>query len=334
MTQADQRLGILLPHRTEPGEVAELAREVERLGFHDLWLPENCGFIGGIASASIALAVTERIRVGIGVLPATMRHPFATAMEFGTLAGAFPGRFVGGIGAGVPSWLADLGINPTSPLRAVREVLSTTRRLLAGETLIVSGSYSHVDSRALSPGVQHQAPLYLAAGGPKMLRLAAQEADGVIFSVLSSPQFVRGATRIIDATKQDDSRLSEVVCFTNFAVAEDGHAARNSLAKDTEFLLRAVAPGPLTDALDLSQELTERWERESNGVSVGPLPEEWIARMSVAGTEQECQDRIAAFRQAGVNTLVLSPKPLERTRDLLARAADVGGLRSHEASPV
>ena len=56
-----------------------------------------------------ALAVTERLAVGIGILPAVARNPAITAMELATLAGLAPGRVVAGIGHGVQEWMAQVG---------------------------------------------------------------------------------------------------------------------------------------------------------------------------------------------------------------------------------
>jgi alkanesulfonate monooxygenase SsuD/methylene tetrahydromethanopterin reductase-like flavin-dependent oxidoreductase (luciferase family) len=106
---------------------------VEDLGFAELWLSEDYFFLGGFASAAIALQATRKIPVGIGVVASVVRHPAVTAMEIATLAGAFPGRLYPGIGHGVPVWMKQVGIYPKSVLGTLRESVTGIRRLLAGE---------------------------------------------------------------------------------------------------------------------------------------------------------------------------------------------------------
>ncbi len=64
----------------------------ELAGVAELWLWEDCFLQGGIAQAAAALALTETLTVGLGVLPAPLRNVVTTAMEIATLEAIFPGR--------------------------------------------------------------------------------------------------------------------------------------------------------------------------------------------------------------------------------------------------
>ncbi len=94
--------GVMLPRDLAAAEIVPFARRAEELGFGEVWIVEDLGFHGGIAQAATVLAVTSRIRVGIGILPAGARNVAFTAMELATLARLHPGRLVAGIGHGVP----------------------------------------------------------------------------------------------------------------------------------------------------------------------------------------------------------------------------------------
>src|SRR6476659_284337 len=106
------RHGIMLPRDIANGDLLAFAREVERLGFDELWVVEDLGFRGGIAQTAAVLAATETIRVGIGILPAAVRNVAFAAMEIATLAQLFPGRVDVGIGHGMPGWLRAVGAWP------------------------------------------------------------------------------------------------------------------------------------------------------------------------------------------------------------------------------
>src|SRR5699024_12017824 len=81
----------------------------------------------------------------LAILTAPARTAALSAMEMATLAGLGPGRVVGGIGHGVQSWMGQMGVRPASPLTALDEVLTTVRRLLAGEQVSFEGRYVTLD---------------------------------------------------------------------------------------------------------------------------------------------------------------------------------------------
>jgi Luciferase-like monooxygenase len=95
------RVGAVFRCSLEPELLRSYARGVEEFGYDELWIVEDCFYAGGIASAATALAATERITVGLGILPAVLRNPAATAMELAALARLHPGRVVPGLGHGV-----------------------------------------------------------------------------------------------------------------------------------------------------------------------------------------------------------------------------------------
>ena len=75
-------IGIQIGASTSPADLPEVVRKAEELGYGELWLAEDYFQLGGIASAAIALAATDTIPVGLGVVAGVVRHPAVTAMEF------------------------------------------------------------------------------------------------------------------------------------------------------------------------------------------------------------------------------------------------------------
>jgi alkanesulfonate monooxygenase SsuD/methylene tetrahydromethanopterin reductase-like flavin-dependent oxidoreductase (luciferase family) len=109
------RIGVMFRCATPVEELPDFARRAEAAGFDEIWVVEDCFYSGGVAAAATALAATARVRVGVGILPAPVRNAAFTAMEFATLARVHPGRFIGGLGHGMPSWMAQVGA--TTPRR-------------------------------------------------------------------------------------------------------------------------------------------------------------------------------------------------------------------------
>src|SRR3989442_7856327 len=99
-------LGIVFRPQYAPERLRAVAEAADSFGLDELWLWEDCFDEGGISSAAAALAWTQRLHVGIGVLPVPLRNPALAAMEVATLCRMFPGRIEVGLGHGVQDWMA------------------------------------------------------------------------------------------------------------------------------------------------------------------------------------------------------------------------------------
>src|SRR5262249_17731267 len=155
----------------------------------ELWVWEDCFFAGGIAASATALAVTQRIAVGLGIMPAVFRNPVASAMEIATLARLHPGRFIAGLGHGMPSWMEQVGALPAKPVRALEEVPLTVRRLLAGESVSFDGEHVHVRDAQLVHPPAELPRVVLGVRRPLGLRAAGRSADGTIFAEPAPPEY-------------------------------------------------------------------------------------------------------------------------------------------------
>ena len=85
-------LGAVFLPQLPPERLRDVARSADEAGLQELWLWEDCFRESGIASAASALAWTEQLHVGVGLLPAPLRNVAVTAMEIATLHRLFPGR--------------------------------------------------------------------------------------------------------------------------------------------------------------------------------------------------------------------------------------------------
>src|SRR5699024_5632118 len=122
------------------------------------------------------------ITVGIGISPAVGRNPAILAMEWATLANAFPGRFVGGIGHGVAVWMEQIGARPKSWLGSMRETTDAVRSILRGQDVSRDGTYVQLDQVKLDRRPAIVPDVLLGVRGEKSLRLAGACADGVVLA--------------------------------------------------------------------------------------------------------------------------------------------------------
>ncbi len=190
-------LGFCFVPTLAPETLTGLARAVERAGLDELWVWEDCFKSSGIATAAVALASTERLRVGIGLLPVPLRNVALTAMELATLERQFPGRLIAGVGHGVQEWMDQVGARPASPLTLLHEYATALRALLAGETVTTSGRYVQLDAVALDWPPVDPPPVMIGGGGPKSIDLAAELGDGnLLAAVMSDAEVADAAGRV------------------------------------------------------------------------------------------------------------------------------------------
>jgi len=143
---AGPRVGCAFRPQLPPEDLASVAHAADAAGLHELWLWEDCFAEGGMTTAAIALANSQTLTVGVGVLPAPLRNVALTAMEIACLERAFPGRVRIGVGHGVQDWMRQVGAAVDSPMTLLREHTTAVRALLAGDEVSVSGRYVSLDS--------------------------------------------------------------------------------------------------------------------------------------------------------------------------------------------
>src|SRR6266542_2968459 len=133
-------LGAVFLPQLPPERLRGVARLADESGLEELWLWEDCFRESGVAAAAAALAWTERLRVGVGLLPVPLRNVALTAMEVATLHRLFPGRVRVGVGHGVQDWMRQVGAGADSPITLLREYVVALRALLRGEEVTTDGA--------------------------------------------------------------------------------------------------------------------------------------------------------------------------------------------------
>jgi alkanesulfonate monooxygenase SsuD/methylene tetrahydromethanopterin reductase-like flavin-dependent oxidoreductase (luciferase family) len=278
-------LGVVFRPQLPPERLRAVARAADDAGLEELWLWEDCFLEGGISAAAAALAWTERVRVGVGLLPVPLRNVAVTAMEAATLHRMFPGRAILGVGHGVQDWMGQVGARAESPMTLLREHLDALRALLRGERVSTDGRYVKLDGVALDWPPAAAPEVLAGATGPRSLRLSGAAADGTVLTAATAPEGVRRARRLIDEGRESAGRTDHhrVVVYLHAATGPDA-AAR----------LRA--------------------EIEANGED--PLPEH-----GVAGDADAVAKAVQRLAEAGADTVVLQPTADEADPEAFVRFA-------------
>ncbi|MGW7416611.1 LLM class flavin-dependent oxidoreductase [Streptomyces sp. NPDC054863] len=287
-------LGAVFRPQLAPERLRPLVRTAQAAGLEELWLWEDCFLESGVAAASAALAWTERLHVGVGLLPVPLRNVALASMEAATLYRLFPGRVSLAFGHGVQDWMGQVGARPESPLTLLGEYLTAMRALLRGERVTSAGRYVTLDGVALDWPPAEAPPVFAGGVGPRTLRLTGEAADGTVLDASVSADGVRRARRLIEEGRAAAGRTQE------------GHH------KVVVYLLAATGPG----AADRLHGELVRDGRES------------VPGLGTAGDAETVAKAVRELVDAGADTVVLQPTADEPDPEGFVRfvAEDVRGL--------
>lgn len=320
MSTAQAEIGMCFDRSFPASFVTEVARRLEDGGADQLWIIEDCFYTAGVSLATSALTVTDRLRVGLGILPAVARNPAITAMELATLSQLAPGRLLPGIGHGVQSWMAQMGARTPSPLTTLEEVLVAVRQLLAGEEVTVHGRHVELVGVRLDQPPAEPPPLLAGVRGSKSLALAGRSADGVVLAEPASPSYVRWALE--HAGHPADFH---VAVYAAFCIEKDRRSAYESLAPWLAQLLDA--PGVAFQTLPFFDDLLARYTaRGQEGLVT--MPSDWWTEIGPIGTLDDALAHLEALDAAGVDSIGLFPAPdIDVAREQLSDVVTLAGLR-------
>lgn len=310
------RFGIRLPACHPVDQVARAARRAEELGFDQAWVPDSQLLWRDVFATLTAMAFgTERLRIGTAVTNLETRHPSVVASAARTVAELAPGRFVLGVGVG-NSAVEPIGLRSTTQA-ALRERLSQVRDLLDGAEV----GFGPVRSRLRDPGTAP--PIYVAASGPKNLRLAGELADGVILlSGVSPTTLAPSLARVGEGARasgrslgdldtvvssychltndvEADARMLKPICA---GIAQKGGGQVLALA-GIEAHVPSVVPGLYPDTVhaedwDEAVRICGRWITDEMAVR-------FAQTFCLFGTHTDIARRIEEVAAAGVTSIFL-----------------------------
>lgn len=307
-------------------EVVAYVRAADRLGVDTVWSAEAWG-MEAVASLGYLAAVTERIRLGSGIMQISARTPAMTAMTALSLAQISGDRFSLGLGVSGPQVVEGLhGEAFAKPLGRLREYVDIVRLGINGERIIYDGEHYVLprpggEGKALKSSIRPRPdlPIYLATLGPKSLELTGELADGWLGTsfipehadVLLDP-IRRGAAAAGRSLDDIDIQING-----QLAVSDDVDAlvarARPGMAftlggmgsATTNFYNSAYSRAGYGD---VCQEVQRLWVSGDKAAAAAAVPEELVLSAYLIGTDSMVRDRVRAYAAAGVDCLRLAPQ--------------------------
>jgi 5,10-methylenetetrahydromethanopterin reductase len=313
-----------------PGTTAGVARAAEAAGYDGLLLADSQNLTADVwVEASLAVAATERLRVGPGVTNPRTRHPAVTATAAATLAAESGGRAAIGFGRG-DSALTQIGSAPT-PAPEFERGLAALQAYLAGEEPAVEGYSGRI--AWLPREGEAKVPVAVAATGPHVIAAAAHHAEEVDFTVGAEPERLAWAIGAARAAEAEAGRSTigplRLGAYVNVAVAEDRAAARDLIRGSTSTLARFGTEGAPPDGLstvtregirDLTAAYRESGHGQAASAAARGLSDEFIDRFAVCGPAAEVAERLRGFAALGIERLIVVPGSLDADPSALAAA--------------
>jgi 5,10-methylenetetrahydromethanopterin reductase len=317
---ATERVALYLQDAHDLREGLDHARYAEERGFEALWQAESRLVRDAIVPMAAYAAVTERIKVGSGVINNWTRNIGLLAATYLTLDDLAPGRIVCGIGAWWDPLAANVGIERRRPLLAMRETVEVLRRLLSMERVTFHGEFHQVEGIELD--VVHgrkeprDVPIMIGATGPQMMALAGEIADGVVLNYCVPPSYNLWAMdHLAEGAKRAGRSIDEldrpqlVVC----SVDEDPERA---LDTSRELLTQYLAQQPhIAKASQVSQDIVEEiqsilsWPASKEEIQKAKhlVPDELVLSITASGTPEEARAKVQEYIDAGATCPILYP---------------------------
>lgn len=323
--------GIVLYHGIDSGEeLSGYARMAEDAGFDSLWVTERYFHEETFSMLGYLAARTERIRLGVGVVNPYTRNPALLGMGAATLDRLSGGRMMLGLGRSDAEVIAGrMGMEYRAPLSRLRGAVNSLRRMWSGER--VSDEFAGVSlanvGLAIHP-VQDPLPIYLAAIGPRALRLAGEVADGVLLNAYAPVEYIRWAVSEVREAASNAGRdpgSIDITCMLIVRLTDDPDAMLPSLRERVARLIAEPFVGEVllgrsgfdTSILAPVRELITAGDESGAARYVS---DQLAEACYLLGNAARCRERIQQYIDAGVDTSLLLPRleAFERTTKELA----------------
>jgi len=317
---AKQRVALYLQDAHPIREGMKLAQFAEKHGFEAVWQAESRLVRDAIVPMAAYAAVTERIKVGSGVINNWTRNVGLLAATLLTLDDLAPDRIICGIGAWWDPLAKNVGIDRSKPLVAMRETIEVVRRLLRMENVTFHGEFVHVTGIELDVVHGRREPrnvkLMIGATGLKMMELAGEIADGVVLNYCVPVEYndpalehLRLGAERAGRRFEDIDRPQLIVCsvHTDKAIALDGARA---------LLTQYLAQQPhIAQASGVSQEVVKQiqsilgWPatREQIKQAMKYVPDDLVQRITASGTPEEVKAKVNEYIAHGCTCPILYP---------------------------
>jgi F420-dependent oxidoreductase-like protein len=331
------RLGFYMGYAqpgTSPLELIELAREAERIGYDSAWAAEAWG-VDAVTPIAWLGAQTDRIKLGTAIMQLPGRSPANAAMTAATLDLLSGGRFLMGLGTSGPQVVEGWhGQQWGKPLGKTREYVEIVRAALRRERLEHHGAHYDIPVRGgtglgkplrlMVRPLRSEIPIYIAAFAPKAVELAFEIADGWL-PIFWSPEQARAVFPVDRARPGFD-----IAPCVPAVVTDDVASGRDALKAYYSFYIGGMGARGKNFYNDLfarygyeaeAREIQELFLDGQQGEAIAKVPDAFVDEVALVGPKERIADRLAAWRESGATSLLVSTRDVATLRTVAEAAA-------------
>jgi F420-dependent oxidoreductase-like protein len=316
-------------------ESARQVAELEKAGLDSAWVAEAYGY-DGVSFMGYLAAKTERVQIASGILPIYTRTPTLLAMTAAGIDALSNGRCILGLGASGPQVIEGFhGVVYDKPLARTREIVSICRKVWAREAPLTNdgpmytipvqegaGTGLGKPLKIIGHPVRSRIPIYIASLGEKNVALTAEIAEGwlPVFFIPEKAKDVFGKALAEGAAKRSpdlgplEINAGGVVCITDDK--DQAQAARDLGRGMAALYIGGMGArgqnfyNALVTRYGYGQEAAEIQDLYLSGQkqeAMAKVPDELLEKTSLCGPEGYIKERIAAYQEAGVTSLAITP---------------------------
>jgi len=313
-----ERVALYLQDTHDLRDGLEYVRYAENKGFEAVWQAESRLVRDAIVPMAAYAAVTERIKIGSGVINNWSRNIGLLAATFLTLDDLAPNRIICGIGAWWDPLAKNVGIDRRKPLTAMKETVHVLRRLLNMERVTFDGEFIHVNGIELD--VVHgrreprHVPIMIGATGDQMMELAGEIADGVVLNYCAPPEHNDLALELLEKGAKKSGRSLEDIDRPQLIVCSVDLDHDTAIDSTRGLLCQYLAQQPhIAKASGVSEDIVKQiqsilgWPATEEQIDRAKylVPDELIDRITASGTPEEARVCVNEYRKHGCTCPIL-----------------------------
>ncbi len=300
----------------------KLAQYAEQKGFEAIWHAESRLARDALTPLAAMAAVTNKIKLGTGVINNWTRNVALTAVSFLTLDELSDGRSLLGIGAWWDPLASKVGIERKKPLKAMREYVTVLQRLFRMENVTFEGEFVKVRDIRLDvvygdPSTPRKIPIFIGATGWDMIELTGEIADGLLLNYLVSPNYNRQALEHLKAGTKKGDRRFEAIDRPQLIVCSLDEDADKAIDDVRPLVAQYLGQQPhIAKASGVKESLIEEvksalggWPAKPGGLEKAKqlVDDELVRLITACGTAEDCLKKVEEYNSTGCTCPILYP---------------------------
>jgi 5,10-methylenetetrahydromethanopterin reductase len=315
-----ERVALYLQDSHDLREGLNYVQYAEKRGFEAVWQAESRLVRDAIVPMAAYAAVTEKIKIGSGVINNWTRNIGLLAATYLTLDDLAPNRIICGIGAWWDPLARNVGIERKKPLLAMRETVTVMKRLLNMERVSFDGEFVHVQGIELD--VVHgrreprNVPIYIGATGDQMMEMTGEIADGAVLNYCVPPEYNHKALELLERGARKGGRTLDDIDRPQLVVCSVDYDHDRAIDTTRELLTQYLAQQPhIAKASGVSMDVVAEiqsilgWPATHEQIQKAKhlVPEELILRITASGTPDEARAKVKEYIANGCTCPILYP---------------------------